>query len=216
MKRIFTSLINRGMTLIELLVSIAIFTIITSVVLFNHTEFNSNVLVTNLAYEVALAIRQAQTYGLSVKRGVNYPFGIYMDTNGLSSIIIFGDKDKNNFFGDGTGVQYSGPCTGEHIEGDPNDPNNQYDTCEEKLTLRGNVSISEFCVGERCVSSNAINWASILFKRPNPVAIIKGEKFETPDNSDNSYFTITLKSKSTDKEKTVKVERTGQISVVQE
>ena len=208
------------MTLIELLVSIAIFTIITSVVLFNHTEFNSNVLVTNLAYEVALAIRQAQTYGLSVKQGSTHSFGIYVDTNGPQSLIIFEDTNNDGIF-NGTG-NFDEVCPSVS-SGDADG-----DTCEERLSLRGNVEFSEFCVykeinGLRCsVGSDNINWSSVMFKRPNPIALIYGEQFgPNTDNLDlnkdtQKYFTITLKSNSTDKHKTVKVERTGQISVVQE
>lgn len=54
-------------TLIELIVSISIFAIMTALVVVKYGSFNNSVLLTNAAYDVALAIRTAQTYGLSVR-----------------------------------------------------------------------------------------------------------------------------------------------------
>lgn len=56
-----------GFSLIELLVSIAILAIITSTILARYTAFNSTVLLKDLAYEVALSLREAQSYGVSVQ-----------------------------------------------------------------------------------------------------------------------------------------------------
>ena len=56
-----------GFSLVELIVVMGIFTIMTSIVIFNYGRFSSNLIVTNLAYESALAVRQAQVYGISVK-----------------------------------------------------------------------------------------------------------------------------------------------------
>jgi len=58
----------KAFTLVELLVSIAIFTTITTIAVVNNSQFNSSVLLTNLAYEIGLSIRQAQVYGITVKQ----------------------------------------------------------------------------------------------------------------------------------------------------
>src|SRR3989344_6847475 len=58
----------RAFTLVELVVVLAIFTLISSVVLANHSRFNGSVLLGSLAYDIALSIREAQVYGLSVKQ----------------------------------------------------------------------------------------------------------------------------------------------------
>ena len=41
--------LKRGVTLVEMMVALSIFTFITSVVIYNYSSFNSNILVTNLA-----------------------------------------------------------------------------------------------------------------------------------------------------------------------
>lgn len=56
-----------GFTLVELLICVAIFVVITSVAVWNNNAFNSSILLTDLAYEVALSVRQAQVYGITVK-----------------------------------------------------------------------------------------------------------------------------------------------------
>lgn len=57
---------KRGFTLVELLVTIAIFVFMTALVLTKYNSFDSGALLTNQAYDVAMAIRETQTYGMSV------------------------------------------------------------------------------------------------------------------------------------------------------
>ncbi len=72
-----------GFTLVEMLVVVAIFTIISAVALFNQTKFSSDMVITNLAYEIALEVRQAQTYGIGVRNSSNdasnfqYGYGVH-------------------------------------------------------------------------------------------------------------------------------------------
>lgn len=86
----------KGFTLVELLVSIGIFTVITTAAVFSHKQFNSSVLLTNLAYEMALSIRQAQSYGIAVRTNAAFNFnsgyGIHFDTSTPTSYILFEDK----------------------------------------------------------------------------------------------------------------------------
>ncbi len=98
---------QRGFTLIELLVTITIFAILTGVVLFNQGKFNSTILLTNLAYDTALTIRQAQTYGINIKEFNRQdvdtdrflPYGVHFETGANNkSFILFADLDKDGVY----------------------------------------------------------------------------------------------------------------------
>lgn len=58
---------SKGFTLIELMVTLTIFVFMTALVVSKYGTFNQSTLLTSLAYDVALTIRTAQTYGVSVK-----------------------------------------------------------------------------------------------------------------------------------------------------
>lgn len=85
---------QRGVTLIELIVVIGIFAVVSSVLMFNYSDFNSNISIRNLAQEVALSIRKAQTYATSVQSidvarvsTTSYPaYGISFKVNRASDI----------------------------------------------------------------------------------------------------------------------------------
>jgi prepilin-type N-terminal cleavage/methylation domain-containing protein len=71
----------RGFTLVELLISTAIITIITAIVLVRYGTFDSVTLLKSLAYEVGLTIREAQVYSVSVSDvnqsgNYRYPYGL--------------------------------------------------------------------------------------------------------------------------------------------
>jgi prepilin-type N-terminal cleavage/methylation domain-containing protein len=204
-------MLQKGITLIEMMVAVGIFSIISAVVLFNYANFNSNLLVTNLAYEIALSIRQAQVYGLSVKQQVGesdstkYAYGVYFsvdagNTEREDSFTLYADAVSNNRY-DGEG--YTGECTGtESADGD---------ICMNRLTMRGNTRIINYCVsgGGTSCSTKDEGGVSILFQRPNPVAFI----YEDGEDEPNNRVEITIGAGNTEKQKKVVVERTGQISV---
>lgn len=73
-----------GFTLVELLISIAIIGVVTSIVLVKYGTFDSTVLLKGLAYEIALTLREAQVRSVSVARNAggtdtgnfDFPFGV--------------------------------------------------------------------------------------------------------------------------------------------
>lgn len=146
-----------GFSLIELLVSVSIFVIITSVILARHSTFSGTLLVENLAYDIALSIRKAQVFGLSIKESspgrFDTGYGVHFNKENNKSYIFFKDSNKNK--------KYDG--SSEAIEA---------------FTLeKGNI-ISQFCAIfsngiEKCSSSGDIEYIDIMFERPNPDAIIK-------------------------------------------
>jgi prepilin-type N-terminal cleavage/methylation domain-containing protein len=197
----------RGFTLIEMMVTIGIFTIISGIVLFNYNGFNSRILLQNLAYDVALTIRQAQVYGVGVRElTVNQtpPYGIFFaedDTGGSTgSYILFADIDEDGEF-DGN----AGDCTGNE--------------CIERYVFQRGNRISQFCAVQGGTPICSLPGASslqslvIFFKRPNPEAL-----FTAKDQGGSAVVgieeaVVTVVNPEGTISKTITVKSTGQISV---
>ncbi len=202
MKRIIKTL-SRGFTLIELIVVIAIFALITSIALFNQGKLNSTLLVTNLAYEVALAVRESQTYGVGVRSdGTSGNFeggyGISFDITRPTEILFFTDKDKNHLADAGEIVS--------------------------RLIIqnqRGNkiVALCRGTAGTTCSSvggsPHQVGILNIIFRRPNPEAIFLSYPVGGGSESDNAEGPayIVVNTPEGDNCRVVVVEQTGQISV---
>ena len=190
-----------GFTILELLVVSAIFVTITTITLIKFSLFNNVILTTNLAYDIALTIRQAQTFGLNVRgfdpgggTEFNIGYGVHFEDSANNSYILFADLDKN--------MKY-----------DPDKPE-----LVELFTMGGGHTIKRFCGMElsnveSCTddSSSPINNLDIVFIRPNPEAFIKSYN-PNGDYQDYQRGSITITSpQGVDRE--VRVYSTGQISI---
>ena len=147
---------QQGFTLVEMITVLGIFMIMTSVVLFNYNKFTSDTILTNMAYEVALSVREAQIYGVSVRDpngtenfGTPYGISFIAATGGSSTYNLFADLDGNGLFGGGaTCVAGAGECV-------------------TPYALLRNIKITGVAIkpaSAECQSSNL----SVLFERPNP------------------------------------------------
>lgn len=158
----------RAFTIIELLVSVAIFTMMTALVVAKYGNFNQSVLLTNLAYDVALTIRTAQTYGLSVKSSDNsssqflHGYGVRFDTDSITSEPTLGVKNNQEivFFADiNDSLTF-----------------NSGDTPISRYAIKRGAIISGICVsGVGCTplsNSPSPHHIDIIFKRPDPNAKI--------------------------------------------
>ena len=73
---------GKGFTLVELLISISIIGIVTSMVLVKYSSFDSTVLLKGVAYEIGITLREVQVKALSHSRNgttiesFNYPYGV--------------------------------------------------------------------------------------------------------------------------------------------
>ncbi len=196
---------QQGFTLIELAVSVSIFAFLTAFLVARYGSFNSSVLLTNLAYDVALTIRNAQTYGLNVKSR---------------------PTDNTSYT---TGTNYAEIAAGYqtayavHFESNPNGAENSrlitffadsatppvYSSSAKPIaqyTLR-NGYISSICVkvseDQNCLSDpGAIN---IWFKRPDPDAHFSLANI--------TYAELTITSAS-GASRRVLVRKTGQIAIL--
>jgi prepilin-type N-terminal cleavage/methylation domain-containing protein len=90
-----------GFTLVELLISIAIIGVVTSIVLVKYGSFDSTVLLKGLAYEMALTLREAQVRSVSVARNAggtetgnfDYPFGVTFSLSNPKQYVLFRYED---------------------------------------------------------------------------------------------------------------------------
>lgn len=204
--------VQKGFSLIELLVSIAIFTAITALIMVNQSGFGGSVLITNLAYDVALGIRQAQVYGISVRRVSTVPeqafdrsYGIHFDLQ--RQFVLFVDLDKDGRY-DTTANDTKGCLPTANPE------------CVNVFRIEQGNMITRFCAGADCAGAQAnggIDALDILFRRPEPEPIIHGIKDKVviqdggvPRVYTNSSVTVTSPQGMS---RRVEVSSSGQISI---
>ena len=193
---------NKGFTLVELLVCVVIFVIMTALLVVKYGNFNQNILVTNLAYDTALAIRTAQNYGLSVREAVattactatgdspafQCAYGVEF-VSGVSSFFMFAHVPKTTE----TGI---------------------YEVAaDSKMTtynMKSGAVITGYCFKENdCSGSNFGNGKlDILFRRPDPTALI----YYNGGTVTKSYVKIMILGTDGTK-RNISIRSNGQISV---
>lgn len=208
-----------GVTLIELIVVVSIVAVVSSVLLFNYSDFSTNVSIRNLSQEIALSVRKAQTYATSVRGGGGAPntyaaYGISFSTQEPTGGVYEPSKKSFVLFAD---IPVS-PSTV---------PNKIYDTnstcgapsegaeCLEQFVISSADKVVGFetdITGQ--VSTGSV---SITFRRPTPDAIIcysTGGPHDVCSNPSTpiSYVTIFLES-AKGSSRSVTIWNTGQISV---
>jgi type II secretory pathway pseudopilin PulG len=93
--------LNGGFGLIELLVSISIVVLVTSVIMSRQTSYNGAVLLRSQAYQVALEAREVQLSAVSaIGSASNFRnvFGLHFDTANPNYYIVFRDADGDNYY----------------------------------------------------------------------------------------------------------------------
>ena len=198
--------LKKGFTLIELLITITMFVMITGIVLFNSNSFDSSVLLHNFAYDVALTIKQAQSYGVNVKENsigiFDYDYGVYFDTvtaDYRTHFILFNDVPPVNGVADKyyTNSASVSSCPTDNPE------------CIQKYTIKNGSFIKSVCAGDDADHCTQVNQLSILFHRPN-----LGAEIYTNNQSINPqlYANIILSAKN-GATTTIVVTKVGQIYI---
>jgi hypothetical protein len=164
-------------TVVELLIVLAIIGVMTVVMVTSHTTFNKTILLSYTAYDVALTIRSAETYGLGsrITSGVtssNTGYGVHIVPNS-TTLMLFADKNAPN----------AGSCHPLRTD-DPSGtapdaiPGNcKYDDASEDVqsyTLGNGMKITNIywytgAGGSRSKANSALD---MVFSRPNPKSFI--------------------------------------------
>ncbi len=186
---------QKGLTFIELIVVMSIFSIIASVVLFNFSSFSTNITSQNLAQEIALQIKQAQTSALSGidptifqtdpdlnKEGApTYGVRFNIDPSNTEeldgrSMVFFADRNGNDFYDtSGTGCDYS--ITGTE--------------CLAMIRMNTSDTIVGICKDAECDGGlYTESKATLLFRRPFP----EGRLYVADDGTPRSKVGIKIRS----------------------
>ncbi len=220
---------QRGVTYIELIIVISIFSILAGTLLLNFTRFGRNITLQNLAQDIALQINQAQKDAISgrtndvlatcdrLTRDCAPRYGVYLTT--------YADGSNNVIAGYG-GTPGKTLLTFFDYMLEPTVPDNMLHNgypacgtglgteCLDNISLGQGNYISEICVGieNECTEDITGDYGlNIVFKRPFPDAII------TTDVSSGAvynYAKITVSSPNSDTaSKDIIVTGLGQISV---
>lgn len=165
----------RGFSIVELLVVVAIITIITGITLSSQGSFNKTLILSNTAYDIALTIRSAETYGLASRATegavVNAGYGVHFERATSNAFTFFVDTYPS--------ASLTAPC---HPASDLSSPAAKPGDCAydadqgEKIisyTLGNGITVSDFCAYAEswsCANSNgsALTSLDIVFARPNP------------------------------------------------
>ena len=148
------------------MVVLAIIGIIMSIVLTNQSSFNKTLILQNTAYDIALALRSAETYGIGSRASgtiSNSGYGVHFQAGTPSSFLLFADTSPN------------ATCSTPDCKPGDNIYVNNADTIIQNYTLGNGISVNDFCVFNgswSCASSGGISSIDIVFARPNPDASI--------------------------------------------
>lgn len=212
------SRVSRGFTLVEMVVCIAIFAMMTALLVAKYGTFNQSVLLTDLAYDAAITVNTAQTYGLSVQSSsigagssFNYAYGVEFcaDTSSVGCTTVNSVNLTNNLL-----VLFADA----NNDGIYDSASSPIDLQESLYTITRGAIVSGFCLNSNGCGSNGIDSnitrLDITFKRPNPDAIICANNVPNTLNNPCSYTYAAIFIKGTDgSTRQVIVRNTGQVSV---
>jgi len=138
--------------LIEMLVVTSIVIVVSGVILVDSGRLGGQFILNNFAYDLALTLREAQQYGISVQNyqgNFNVAYGVYFLASSPTTYILFADVNQNGIYDTGELVQ--------------------------SYTITRGFRISALCSTDSAssgIEDCTLSRLDILFKRPEPDAHI--------------------------------------------
>lgn len=188
---------TRGFTLIEMMVVTGVIVLVSTVVFANNTRFGGQVLLRNLAYDIALSIRQAQVYGISVER-----------------------FDPTGTFAPAYGIRFAASSPGAFVTyADVLSPQNGLYDCPNPGTVNCELVtatsvLSGYKIKSLCATPSSgaevcnLSTIDVTFQRPEPDAYIRAP--ELPGINQSARIII---SSPRGDERSIVIELNGQIAV---
>jgi prepilin-type N-terminal cleavage/methylation domain-containing protein len=184
---------SRGFTLIELMVTVGIFVFMTALIMAKYNNFYSGTIFKNMAYDIAITIRQAQSYGISVKA----------DSNSTSFNKSYGVNFSSSFPTKFTLYPYSIDSNGLYV----------FDNIAEKAyTLKFGASVYRKYAGSSPSDTVEVSVLDIIFQRPNPEAVICGT-INSVMNCSYKYAKIVIKLGEITR--SIEINSVGQVSILE-
>lgn len=191
--------LNKGMTYVELIVVLSIFSVLSSVAIYNYGSFQSRVDIKNVASDIALKVVEAQKSAINgvlpISGGYTDiwkpSYGIHFDLSsklGAFGFLYFADFNSNNNFDDSN-------CTGE---------------CLEYITITKGNYINKIESFTDSIPTSITDTLTVIFKRPNSGAIFSYEGGRILTGID--YVQITINSPG-DAVALIKIYPSGRIEV---
>ena len=173
MESSFSPIKARGFTLVELLVVLAIITVISGVVLTGQNQFDNSLRITDTAYTLALSLRQVQTFGLSSRTASgssNAGYGAHFDLATPTKYRLFVDIDP------GSSIPTYCPVGSDPLAPDHKPGNCLYDRTTEIIqtyTFNRGFYVRQICGHDKFSSLTCTpTIVDVVFLRPNTNTII--------------------------------------------
>ncbi|HCR52636.1 TPA: hypothetical protein DIV48_03285 [Candidatus Kaiserbacteria bacterium] len=180
-----------GFTLVELMVVISIMAVITAIVLTSQSSFNKTLVLANTAYDIALSLRSAETYGIGSRAitggAVNAGYGIHFERGNTGSYVLFADISPGPAASGCHGLPAGGATAPDAQPG-----NCVYTSGSDALVrtymLGNGITIKDFCAyssGAWSCMRGGLSSLDIVFARPNP------DPFMSKDGAYSRPFPVT-------------------------
>lgn len=145
---------QKGFSLLELMVVIAIFLIITSVVMMDIPNFGRKGALDLTAQEVAGCFRSAQSYGNS--RRVDETEGSVGAALSQNQILIFFDEDSSHYYDSGEGILSECSLNGYNLSFSEDIANAIFPSTDYKRTIKSNLEPEFYSPNGSPISSSVL------------------------------------------------------------